>query len=106
MSSSSQHVAAHNGTMHGTKQRIISLLLAVIWDALKAACESDLPTAQLIVNSAGVIVTVPDLSTCFDERGDPARLTCMLQQPQKALQLVAAEMLLLIQHSVLDKCNA
>lgn len=43
---------------------------AVIWDALKAACESDLQTVQLIVNSAGIIVTVPDLSTCFDERGE------------------------------------
>ncbi|KAL3155617.1 hypothetical protein ABBQ38_010870 [Trebouxia sp. C0009 RCD-2024] len=46
----------------------------VIWDALKAACESDLQTAQLIVNSAGVIVTVPDLSTCFDERGSKYEL--------------------------------
>lgn len=46
----------------------------VIWDALKAACESDLQTAQLIVSSAGVIVTVPDLSTCFDERGSKYEL--------------------------------
>ncbi len=41
----------------------------VIWDALKAACEADLQTASLIVNSAGIIVTVQDMSTCFDERG-------------------------------------
>lgn len=46
----------------------------VIWDALKAACESDLQTAQLVVNTAGVIVTVPDLSTCFDERGSKYEL--------------------------------
>lgn len=63
-------------------QRSISCCcLAVIWDALKAACESDLQTAQLIVNSAGVIVTVPDLSTCFDERGDHARLVYLLLHP-------------------------
>lgn len=53
---------------------------AVIWDALKAACESDLQTAQLIVNSAGIIVTVPDLSTCFDERGKHPGLKHWLQQ--------------------------
>lgn len=41
----------------------------VIWDALKAACEADLQTAVLIVETAGVIVSVPDMSTCFDERG-------------------------------------
>jgi len=44
------------------------VLSAVIWDALKAACEADLQTALLIVNSAGIIVTVSDLSTCFDKR--------------------------------------
>lgn len=53
---------------------------AVIWDALKAACESDLQTAQLFVNSAGIIVTVPDLSTCFDERGNHPSLRHWLQQ--------------------------
>lgn len=41
----------------------------MIWDALKGACEADLQTAALIVETAGVIVTVPDMSTCFDERG-------------------------------------
>lgn len=46
----------------------------VIWDALKAACESDLQTAQLIVNTAGIIVTVQDMSTCFDERGSKYEL--------------------------------
>lgn len=46
----------------------------VIWDALKAACEADLQTAALIVESAGIIVSVPDMSTCFDERGSKYEL--------------------------------
>lgn len=46
----------------------------VIWDALKAACEADLQTASLIVNSAGIIVTVQDMNTCFDERGQNSML--------------------------------
>eukprot|EP00884_Botryococcus_braunii_P000613 jgi/Botrbrau1/10552/Bobra.0343s0001.1 len=40
-----------------------------IWDALKAAAGSDLATAQLICDSAGVIVASSDLTTCYDERG-------------------------------------
>ncbi|KAK9153090.1 hypothetical protein Sjap_000570 [Stephania japonica] len=40
-----------------------------IWDALRAAAESELPLAQAIVDSAGVIVTSADLTTCYDERG-------------------------------------
>ncbi|EFJ09679.1 hypothetical protein SELMODRAFT_84425, partial [Selaginella moellendorffii] len=40
-----------------------------IWDALKAAAEADLSLAQTIVDSAGIIVTTDDLSTCYDERG-------------------------------------
>jgi hypothetical protein len=40
-----------------------------IWDALRAAAEADTHLAQLIVDSAGVIVTSEDLSTCYDERG-------------------------------------
>lgn len=51
------------------------LSCAVIWDALKAACEADLQTAALIVESAGIIVSVPDMSTCFDERGKLKLLT-------------------------------
>nr|DAD32005.1 TPA_asm: hypothetical protein HUJ06_010856 [Nelumbo nucifera] len=39
-----------------------------IWDALRAAAEADLTLAQAIVNSAGVIVTSADLTTCYDER--------------------------------------
>lgn len=46
----------------------------VIWDALKAACEADLQTASLIVSTAGIIVTVQDMSTCFDERGSKYEL--------------------------------
>ena len=40
-----------------------------IWTALKAAVESDIDTARLIVESAGIIVPGRDLSTCWDTRG-------------------------------------
>lgn len=42
---------------------------AEIWDALRAAAEADINLAQLIVDSAGIIVQSEDLSTCYDERG-------------------------------------
>lgn len=80
----SRYPAAHYMPQHTVgqcmtpQQCIFWCCLAVIWDALKAACESDLQTAQLVVNTAGVIVTVPDLSTCFDERGDHPRLVYLL----------------------------
>mmetsp|Transcript_12486 Transcript_12486/g.26927 ORF Transcript_12486/g.26927 Transcript_12486/m.26927 type:complete len:131 (+) Transcript_12486:219-611(+) len=41
----------------------------VIWDALKAACEAEMATAKLIIESAGVIVASPDMTVCYDERG-------------------------------------
>ncbi|KAG0590299.1 hypothetical protein M758_1G094800 [Ceratodon purpureus] len=40
-----------------------------IWDALRAAAEAEINLAQLIVDSAGIIVQTEDLSTCYDERG-------------------------------------
>eukprot|EP00270_Netrium_digitus_P017114 TRINITY_DN6233_c0_g1_i1.p1 TRINITY_DN6233_c0_g1~~TRINITY_DN6233_c0_g1_i1.p1 ORF type:complete len:117 (-),score=36.80 TRINITY_DN6233_c0_g1_i1:309-659(-) len=40
-----------------------------IWDALKAATEADPGLAQLIIESAAIIVTSDDLSVCYDERG-------------------------------------
>ncbi|XP_058100883.1 uncharacterized protein LOC131245432 isoform X3 [Magnolia sinica] len=40
-----------------------------IWDALRAAAEADLNLGQAIVDSAGVIVTSADMTTCYDERG-------------------------------------
>ncbi|KAK1699334.1 hypothetical protein QYE76_016031 [Lolium multiflorum] len=41
-----------------------------IWDALRAAAtEADLTLAQTIVDSAGIIVSNPDLTVCYDERG-------------------------------------
>lgn len=40
-----------------------------IWDALRGAAEADVSLAQVIVDSAGVIVTTSDLTTCYDERG-------------------------------------
>ena len=45
-------------------------LCAEIWDALHAASEAEISLAQAIVNSAGIIVTSDDLSTCYDERGN------------------------------------
>lgn len=49
---------------------MLTQLFAVIWDALKAACESDLATAKVIVESAGIIVAAEDMSVCYDERGE------------------------------------
>ncbi|CAI5499873.1 unnamed protein product [Closterium sp. Naga37s-1] len=40
-----------------------------IWDALKAATDGDRDMAQVILESAGVVVDVPDMSVCYDERG-------------------------------------
>ena len=40
-----------------------------IWSALKAAVESDLQTARIIIDSAGVVVDGKTLARCFDERG-------------------------------------
>ena len=60
---------------------------AVIWDALKAACDADLPTAKIILESAGVVVASDNMTVCYDERGAQgqalpqnislARLQCM-----------------------------
>lgn len=46
-----------------------SFTITEIWDALRAAAEADLNLAQAIVDSAGVIVTSADMTTCYDERG-------------------------------------
>ncbi|KAK3270938.1 hypothetical protein CYMTET_20690 [Cymbomonas tetramitiformis] len=41
-----------------------------IWDVLKAAIESpDKEMSQLLLESAGVIIDVPDLTVCYDELG-------------------------------------
>jgi len=37
--------------------RSVHSMCTVIWDALKAACESDIETAKVILESAGVIVS-------------------------------------------------
>lgn len=42
----------------------------VIWDALRAAAEADLCTAKLILQSAGIVVAAPDMTTYYDERGE------------------------------------
>lgn len=44
---------------------------AVIWDALKAAAASDLGTAAVILDSAGIVVSAEDMTVCYDERGQP-----------------------------------
>lgn len=44
-------------------------MYAEIWDALRAAAGAEINLAQLIVDSAGIIVQSEDLSTCYDERG-------------------------------------
>lgn len=41
-----------------------------IWDALRAAAEADPSLGQAIVESAGIIVHNPDMTLCFDERGN------------------------------------
>ncbi|KAJ1689555.1 Ubiquitin domain-containing protein [Rhynchospora pubera] len=45
-----------------------------IWDALKAATEADLSLAQAIIDSAGIIVSNPDLSLCYDALGNKYEL--------------------------------
>ena len=42
----------------------------VIWDALKAACDADLATAKVILESAGVVVASDNMTVCYDERGE------------------------------------
>ena len=50
-------------------------LCAVIWDALKAACDEPDPNmAATILDSAGVIVSKADLSECYDAKGARALL--------------------------------
>lgn len=49
--------------------RPVTVRLAVIWDALKGAAESDPQTAKVIFDSAGIVVGPPDLTVCYDERG-------------------------------------
>ncbi|XP_042029360.1 ubiquitin domain-containing protein 1-like isoform X3 [Salvia splendens] len=41
-----------------------------IWDALRAAAEADPKLSQVIVESAGIILQNPDMTVCFDERGN------------------------------------
>ncbi|KAJ7565794.1 hypothetical protein O6H91_02G075300 [Diphasiastrum complanatum] len=58
-----------------------------IWDALRAASEADIGLARAIVDSAGVIVTSEDLSTCYDERGAKYELPkYVLSEPTNILK--------------------
>ncbi|KAF6991265.1 hypothetical protein CFC21_008371 [Triticum aestivum] len=50
-----------------------------IWDALRAATDADLTLAQTIVDSAGIIVSNPDLTLCYDERGESELLFSLSQ---------------------------
>jgi hypothetical protein len=43
--------------------------LPEIWNALRVAATSDIDTARLILDTAGVIVHGRDLSAAYDERG-------------------------------------
>jgi hypothetical protein len=45
-------------------------LPAVIWDALKAATDADIDTVRIIIESAGIVVARPDMTLCYDERGE------------------------------------
>jgi len=49
--------------------KLTFLFLPEIWDALRAAADSDLELAQTIVDSAGIIVSSSDMTLCYDERG-------------------------------------
>ncbi|WOL09147.1 ubiquitin domain-containing protein 1 [Canna indica] len=58
-----------------------------IWDALRAAAEGDITFAQAIVDSAGIIVTSDDMSTCYDERGTKYELPMfVLSEPINLIQ--------------------
>lgn len=59
---------------------------AVIWDALRAACEADLETARIILDSAGVIVAAADMTICYDERGRKYELPRYVISPPSNLQ--------------------
>ncbi|CAM0954431.1 unnamed protein product [Alopecurus aequalis] len=59
-----------------------------IWDALRAAAtEDDLTLAQTIVDSAGIIVSNPDLTVCYDERGAKYELpSYVLSEPTNLIR--------------------
>ncbi|KAF5475320.1 hypothetical protein F2P56_007133 [Juglans regia] len=58
-----------------------------IWEALRAATEADLTLAQVIVDSAGVIVQSADLTICYDERGAKYELPkYVLSEPINLMQ--------------------
>ncbi|KMZ71664.1 Ubiquitin domain-containing protein [Zostera marina] len=58
-----------------------------IWDALQAAAEAELTLAQVIVESAGVIVTSSDMTTCYDERGAKYELPkYVLSEPSNLIE--------------------
>ncbi|QDZ20065.1 ubiquitin domain-containing protein [Chloropicon primus] len=43
---------------------------SVIWDALKVAVSADdIESAKLILDAADVIISEPDLSVCYDQKG-------------------------------------
>ncbi|KAG2681639.1 hypothetical protein I3843_11G154400 [Carya illinoinensis] len=58
-----------------------------IWDALRAAAETDLTLAQAIVDSAGIIIQSADLTICYDERGAKYELPkYVLSEPTNLIQ--------------------
>lgn len=52
-----------------TRQLLFTYFISEIWDALRAAAETDITLAQAIVDSAGIIIQSADLTVCYDERG-------------------------------------
>lgn len=71
-------------------------LPAVIWDAIKAACEAeDMATTRLILETAGVIVARADMTVMYDERGAryalPKYVLCdptnVLKGPEQQVQM-------------------
>ncbi|KAJ8531526.1 hypothetical protein K7X08_026960 [Anisodus acutangulus] len=58
-----------------------------IWDALRAAAESDISLAQAIVDSSGLIVQAPYLTVCYDERGNKYELPkYVLREPTNLIR--------------------
>ncbi|XP_071698221.1 uncharacterized protein [Rutidosis leptorrhynchoides] len=58
-----------------------------IWDAIHAAAEADIELAQVIVDSAGVLVHKPDMTVCYDEGGTKYEIPrYVLSEPTNLIQ--------------------
>jgi hypothetical protein len=72
---------------------VIYAATLVMWDAIKAACQSqDMATARLILETAGIIVARHDMTVMYDERGSKYELPkYVLCEPSNLLRGEAAE---------------